>query len=259
MSLYKIAVILPGRTDEEDVPYDEDAAARIKRDPNELVRILCEKASALPNAVLPDDVGGVDARGKIVHRKKAVKPLSPAYSLAERLFAKNPASYLLAGPGKRDAKYLLFPVLNPSGAAIADFRKIGKLEPKSLDLSCGVRSTAYLTGEAFTEFVCALIKAQTDDGFHVCDGVRLNYGNGYQLEELAEAARRTGYPVRVITGPAPGNEDPRRDRVPVGLILTRSPEKLAEVRRTMRPGFAITTPEALLAEPGYADSLRRAA
>ncbi len=258
MALYKMVVIREGRTHEDDVPYDDDAAAALKADPNALVELLRRRAPLLKDtAVLPDDVGAVDASGRVVHPRKALKPESAAYRHAEELLAEDTDAFLRAGPYKRDVRSMLLPVAYPAGTLLADFRKLGRLKPGQIDVSFGVRSTAYLQGDDFVRFGHALVRSLAPNGIHVCDGIRLNYGHGYQLEEARAVGRDTGFPVRIITGPAPGKEDPRQDHVPLGLVLSEDPAKIAYVRAGLRPGFELTTPDALLDDADYVRSLSR--
>lgn len=256
MNLYRIAVIEPGRTGEENIPYDQDAVAEILRDPAAIAGVLRRKARLLARSdVLPDELGDVNAHGEIVHPRKAVRPTSRAYLLAEHFVCEDPEGFLRLGLGPDGIRRQLFPVVHPAGTIMGDFRRIGRLAAKQVDLSFGVRSTAYLTGDDFVRFGCTMTRLLTEKGLHYCDGVRLNFDDGYQVEEAREIEKQTGYPVHIVTGP-PRERGSHTHRVPVGLLLTQSGEKMDYLKRELRPEFAVTTPKALLRSADYRDALR---
>ncbi len=247
----KVLVIRVGGTDQNEVPFDEDALAALAADANALVEILRLKSPLLAQTdIVPASEGmpHPEMPGEFVYPRRDRKPSDPAFHAACGLLARDPAGHLTVGPGKKDVLDVL-PVY-PCGMMLGDFRDIiPRLRPGQVQVAVGIRSTQALDGDEYVSFMSGMTRlltaGDTDDrqGIYVDDNARKNYGAHYPLEELREVERRTGFPIYVIRGRGP---EAWECDVPVAVVATRSGAKVQFIADTLRPGFRMQRPGDML-------------
>ena len=253
-SLYKTLVIRAGGTEEVKVPYDWDVETRLIKSIDELPSIVREKAHLMPAAkAFPSDSCTLDETGEIIHPKS--EPLPEAVREAAAVFAASPDRFLRVGPGKADIREFL--PLFPAGELYGNLPDdLTRLRAAQVDILPAFYVTPFFDSQQYKQFARETIRLLKNDGAAFDNGLRNNFAADYGLEELAAVARETGYPIRVIAGKGQPS-DPLQEDAPLAALFTTDIDKLAYIEANLAPGFRITTPEALLADPVYVASLQR--
>ncbi len=252
--LYKVFVLDEDSSSQEDGPIYSGVLGAIRYDLSQFLSLLRRRIGRLETVqAVPADPGVPDVHDpkRILYPTTVSLPDEPSMQRARQLLARSPKAYLRIGPNKKSV-YDLLPV-EPCGAIAADFRTIGALRPKQIDVALGIRSTQYLEGEEYLRFMTTIPNLLTEEGIYIDDNVRLNFGRRYRIEELAQVQEESGCPVGVIRG---NGQSARETHVPVALVMTHSPKQLDLVRASLLPGADIATPQDLLNDPAYMEHIR---
>jgi hypothetical protein len=230
---YKVLVLKPGTTGSEYPEYDAFVNDDLNANAWSIGIHLKQKAHLLGmTEKVPSVICGRDNDGKVFYPHHIVRPRTPVFENACRLLSQKPEKYIR----QNEDVYSLIPAY-PPGVMIGDFMDIANLKNKEIDVALGVRSTVYVRGKDYVQFMTEMSRKITDDGFYIDDNVRDNDGWYYRIAELLEARKQIdpSMQIHVILGPALEKEDHMQgaEGVPLAMVMTKDLTKLAYVRRQL--------------------------
>lgn len=230
--------------------YDPQAQALLRKDPENIRRLLREKGHRLAGTDSVFEQTGVpDGKGGVAYPHRTPAPDTAAYRALCDRFAADPDALLRDG----DVRDML-PV-HPAGTLIGDFTCVENWEDGQIDVALGVRSTQYLQGEEYERFMRAMARKLTEDGIYLDDNPRENHGAYYRIAALLRIQRAVGFPLHVLTGDGQPGEDSRPRGIPAAVVMTRCPRKREDIACRLRPGFALRTLDELASDDAYLASL----
>ncbi len=260
--IYKVIVIQDGKTCEQDIPYDQRTLEELTENPNLLVKIMHRKCTALATTkFVPGDEGvpNPGTNDDMLFPDQEPRPTEPAMERALQLIAKDPDEYLTIGHGKEDA-YAKLPIDDLRGLMLGDFTKdLGNIKTKQVNVSLSIRGNVYAEDKDYVDMLLTNAELLDDEGVHVDDSKRLNFGAYYRTAEIKQLAKllaeredglRPPMQIRVIVGPG-FEEGENRSEVPITLVMTRSEAKLHAAEKRMYKGCRFLKPEELKTSDEY--------
>jgi len=248
--LYKITVIKKGDIENDNFEYDKDIMNNLTEDPNLLKEALIQKSVLLNETnIIPNDTGIPDSKNDVIYPYKIEKPNNVNFSKACKILSEDISSYFIESIEDLDI-YNYIPAYSP-GSIISDFSKINNLQNNQIDIALGIRSTVYLEGSEYEEFMINMKNKLTKDGIYIDDNVRENHGRYYRLDELKDIQKEINTPIYIVLGSGIKGEDFIENRkVPLTVIITQSQEKIDYIRNNLFSGYKLIELNEVLKKSG---------
>ncbi len=253
--LYRILVIKEGQTAFDHFEYDQDVLEALKQNPQQLIHHLIRKAPLLKTVdCVPQTISTRDSTGNVIYPYKLAKPQTENFARICEALATNLQTYFVA-PGETINIYDHIPAY-PAGTIVSDFKDVKNLKDKQLDVALGVRSTVYLRGQDYIEFMGNVANKLNTNGIYVDDNVRDNDGWYYRIAELLEVQKNTDNDIYIITGKGFEGEDfNQNEAVPLAVVLTKDEEKLQYLKEHLEPGHELKKLDEVANDNNYLSQL----
>ncbi len=257
------AIMLRDNTMGQDVvEYDNQRLDQLGRDVNELWPLAEEAVKKLNDkSVILDTSNTIDQHGTLVYPEK-VKLSEQSQSLKKALdLLKKSWSKRFETIEARGDLYGLMDV-HPENVMIADMRSVNHLAPNQVDATIAIRSSVYLEGESWKQWLKDVYNTLSPKGFTLDDSVRENFGSSYRIAELLEVQRdlqKNGTcHIAIIVGPNVTGEDLRKDNIPGTLVMVKDPAMLLTIQKYLLPGYSMRNLSDIAEDTTYLRSLDKA-
>jgi len=253
--LYKILVIKEGQSHLDQFEYDQDVQIDLASNINQLPSWLESKAPLLTEVTcIPDHISGRDNEGNVCYPYKIQRPEKESFQKIYRAFSAYPNTYFRTELGD------LYQALDiyPDNIFFAHFSDLNRLKDEQVDVMIGARSSVYVQGEAYIQFMTEMTKKLQDNGIHVDDSIRDNDGWCYRLAELQKVQEASGIPIYVVLGPPLEREDfCQDDIVPLSAVISKDPQKREVLRSSLCENSQLIPLDEIIADKGYLKKLDR--
>lgn len=255
-------MIRDGQVDQNTIQYDTQRLDQLSRDVNELWPLAEEAVKKLNDrSVLVDTQSAVDKGGTITYPKTiSISEQSTAFKKALGLLKHSWGSEWnrFDTIESRGDLYMLMDV-HPENVMIADMRSVHRLAPNQVDATIAVRSSVYLEGEAYKQWLKDVHATLSPRGISIDDSVRENFGSSYRIAELLEVQRdlqktETCH-IAIIMGPNVTGEDLRKDNIPGTLVMVKDPAILLTIQKHLLPEYSMRNLSDIAQDREYLHSL----